>query len=365
VDDAGPPPRRLARLRERRRRTLLTGGALLAAALVAAVTAYAAITGTAGGTPPPGYFRTRLTACLPEQQTEGSYREVGVAGCLQRTLLDADGLGDLQTARLELGALVGERPWLHNYCHLAEHNVGKALMRDTADVPSLLLAHPGNTCSWGIGHGLLETFGAAQPTDPEWEAVTATCRSLRERGPGHQEVYSLCADGLGHAAWDHHREISGAARRCRALAEPSAVSACTTGVLMQQYRPAETGKQPHLDPQDLAGYCTDTWPDREPASVEGCATGAGYVLSLSMVGDPVSAALADEATPDRQLRAATTASGALDAALDVCRTMDALTDTCIASVVTNLPLHLLTDPAARARLCDDVPANMRRVCSGT
>ena len=258
-----------------------------------------------------------------------------------------------------------ERPWLHNYCHLAEHRVGEELMTDPDDVPGLLLDLPGNTCSWGIGHGLLETFGAAKPDENAWEAVTDTCRSLRERGPAHQEVYSLCADGLGHAAWDHHRELPGAAARCRALTEPSAVSACATGIIMQRYRPAETGKQPVLDPGELDAFCQRTWPDRDRASLEGCATGAGYVLSLSLVGDDASAALAVENDPESQLAAAADAARRLGTAADVCRTLDDLAATCLASLVTNLPLHLFTDAKARILLCEHVEAPLRNACTGT
>lgn len=312
---------------------------------------------------PRGYFTERLRACLPAEETESAY--TGVGGCLRETLLAAEELGNLQTAREDLGTIVRERPWLHNYCHLAEHQVGAIVMRDPARVPALLLEHPGNTCSWGIGHGLLETFGAARPGDALWDEVTATCRSLRTRPDPYPEVYALCADGIGHAAWDHHRDLRGAVARCEALVEASAVSSCTTGIMMQQYRPAETGKQPDLDPRALEHYCADRWPSTRAESLEGCATGAGYVLSLSLVGDTVSGVLADTGGDEHaQLRAAEAAREALATGVEVCSSMEALAATCHASLLTNLPAHLLTDETAWGTLCEAAGETLLATCSG-
>lgn len=312
---------------------------------------------------PAGYFRDRLLDCLPAEQSQGAYAAAGVTGCLRETLLDAEKLANLQTAREDLGALVAERPWLHNYCHLAEHQTGALIMRDPARVPALLLAHPGNTCSWGIGHGLLETFGAARPDEKLWGAVIDTCRSLRTLPDPYPEVYALCADGIGHAAWDHHRELRGAVARCEALDETSAVSSCTTGIMMQQYRPAETGEQPELDPRELERYCQDRWPSTKPESLEGCATGIGYVLSLSLVGDRVSESLSRNGTGDIAQRAAASAAAEGVAAGGlVCASLGALDATCRASLVTNLPTHLITDKAAWATLCSGAGDALRTNC---
>ena len=312
---------------------------------------------------PVGYFRDRLAGCLPALETETAYLEAGTSRCLRETLLAAEELGNLQTARLDLGQLVEERPWLHNYCHLAEHQVGSLIMQDPSRVPELLLRHPGNTCSWGIGHGLLETFGAARPDDTLWAEVIATCRSLQTMVAPYPEVYALCADGIGHAAWDHHRELRGAVSRCEALVEASAVSSCATGIMMQQYRPAETGKQPELDANDLDGYCASRWPTTLEASIEGCATGIGYVLALSLVSDVVSGALlANGAGDEAQQQAATTGAEGLATATRICGSLGDLAGTCRASLLTNLPTHLLTDPTAWSRLCDGAGEEHRATC---
>lgn len=312
---------------------------------------------------PSGYFTARILECLPAEETQSAY--TGVDNCLRETLLAAEELGNLQRAREDLGVLVSQRPWLHNYCHLAEHQVGAIVMRDPARVPELLLAHPGNTCSWGIGHGLLETFGAARPSDSLWDAVIDTCRSLRTRPEPYPEVYALCADGVGHAAWDHHRELRGAVVRCEALAEPSAVSSCTTGIMMQQYRPAETGKQPDLDPRELERYCLERWPSTRTDSLEGCATGIGYVLSLSLVGDTVSGLLtAEDGTSGAQLRVAGDAASLLGTGVAVCGSLGELGPTCHASLLTNLPTHLITDEAAWNALCTGAGESLQATCTG-
>lgn len=319
---------------------------------------------------PAGHFTGMLTACLPEEQTESAY--TGVGACLRDTLLAAEELGNLQAARDDLGALVAARPWLHNYCHLAEHQVGALIMGEPERVPELLLAHPGNTCSWGIGHGLLETFGAARPDDTTWDEVIATCRSLQTRPHPYPEVYALCADGIGHAAWDHHRELRGAVLRCEALDEPSAVSSCTAGIMMQQYRPAETGKQPALDPADLERYCSTRWPSTRKDSLEGCATGTGYVLSLSLVGDTVSETLTTATNANAggpanpvnaaELQAASQAAGRLATGVSVCTSMNDLAATCHASLLTNLPTHLLTGETAWSTLCEGAGDVLRDTC---
>lgn len=338
------------------------------ATFVAATLLALPLTGTLGDDTarpllPAGYFRDRLAGCLPEEETETAYLEAGTSGCLRETLLAAEELGNLQTARLDLGQLVEERPWLHNYCHLAEHQVGSLIMQDPSRVPELLLRHPGNTCSWGIGHGLLETFGAARPDDALWAEVITTCRSLQTLNTPYPEVYALCADGIGHAAWDHHRELRGAVARCEALVEASAVSSCTTGIMMQQYRPAETGKQPELDVNDLDGYCARRWPTTLKASIEGCATGIGYVLALSLVSDVVSGMLLTNGAGDEtQQQAATTGAEGLATATRICRSLGDLAGTCRASLLTNLPAHLLTDPTAWSRLCTGAGEEHQATC---
>lgn len=286
---------------------------------------------------PPGHFSRRLASCVPEEQADAR-TEAEAAACLVDVLVDADRAGALGAARRDLGTLVASDPRVHDYCHLAEHRTGAILMREPGRVPRLLLENPENICSWGIGHGLLETFGAARADEAAWRDVLATCRGLRAMPDPYPEVYALCADGVGHAAWDHHRDVTGAARRCAELLEESAVSSCTAGVMMQQYRPAETGKQPPLDPSGLASYCTDTWPRGNRAGTEGCANGLGYVLSLSLVGDAVSAVLDAGGTGDTAARGA--AEG-LRRALAICATQSEWAETCEASVLTNLPRHLL------------------------
>jgi hypothetical protein len=298
---------------------------------------------------PAGHYTPRLAACTPAEQTEKNYTEAGVAACLTEVLLAAEAVDSLQRARLDLGEMVRNDPWLHNYCHLAEHQTGASIMREPGRVPELLHKHPENTCSWGIGHGLLETFGAVRPDERHWQAVLGACRELRSMPDPYPEVYALCADGVGHAAWDHHRDVTGAARRCLELLEASGVSACAAGVMMQQYRPAETGKQPPFDPNELVSYCARTWPGGSRAGTEGCATGVGYVLSLSLVGDAVSEALNDGRGDDTAVSAG---REGLLRALGICATQSGWVDTCEASVIANLPRHLLTGNGDLTDLCN-------------
>lgn len=305
---------------------------------------------------PTAHFRVQLQPCLGDTGGELA-TDVATAACLRDVLVRADRLDSLTAARRALAELVVARPSLHNSCHLAEHEAGERVLDTPDEAADLLTANLDNVCSWGFGHGVLETFGAMRPSAPQWRRVIDACRATRGT-----EVYALCADGIGHAAWDDTTSLTGAAQRCRELRDAAAENACAGGVLMQRFRPAERsgGTSPALP--DLTGFCDRSWPS--PTSRAGCAAGLGYVLAMGLVGDPVAEALGDGARdPSAQRRAARTAAAGLRESLAVCASLTINADDCSVTVIQHLPRHLLEDPEALATLCTDLPDRWRVSCS--
>ena len=306
---------------------------------------------------PATHFSEQLEGCLGDAAAE-RVTSAPTAGCLRDVLVRADSLGSLPAARRALADLVLRRPSLHNSCHLAEHETGERVLDGPGEAPDLVSANLDNVCSWGFGHGVLETFGAMQPSATQWRDVLDVCR--KSRGT---EVYALCADGVGHAAWDATKSLPGAAARCEELLDAAAVNACAGGVLMQQFRPAERsgGSSPPLP--DLRAFCDRSWPSE--LSRSGCAAGLGYVLAMGLIGDPVAASLGPDPStePSAQLQAARTGAPGLQESFGVCSSLRVDADECTLTLIQHLPRHLLRTPEALEVLCGGLPEQWRGPCT--
>lgn len=308
---------------------------------------------------PPEHFTQQLQSC-PGATGSGLPNEAAAADCLRDVLVRADRLGSLISARRALGELVVKKPALHNSCHLAEHQTGELVLDDAGEAAGLLVENSENVCSWGFGHGVLETFGKMTPSRQQWASVIKVCQEL-----AGQETYSLCADGLGHAAWDDAKTIPGASERCEELAEPAAVNACAGGVLMQHFRPAERRGAPSPVLPELKGFCDKQWPkSASSASFVGCAAGLGYVVAMGLVSDRVAAVVEGSTrTSAIQLDAARAAQAGLTVALAVCVSLQQNADDCVVTLIQHLPRHQLTDLSAMTELCAVMPERWHMSCA--
>ncbi len=325
---------------------------------VVCIGAAAAVTQRTAETLPPAHFTQQLQSC-PGVSSDEALNDAATADCLRDVLVRADRLRSLTSARHALGELVVQQPSLHNSCHLAEHQAGELVLDDPGEAAGLLAKNAENVCSWGFGHGVLETFGKMNPSRQQWANTIKTCQELLG-----QETYALCADGLGHAAWDDAKTIPGAARRCEEIAEPAAVNACAGGVLMQRFRPAERRGAPSPTLPELKGFCDEQWPtSASPASLTGCAAGLGYVVAMGLVGDQVAAVVEGSTrTLGVQLDAARAAQPGLAAALAVCVSLQHTADDCVVTLIQHLPRHQLTDLSAMAELCAVMPPRWQTSC---
>lgn len=325
---------------------------------VMCITAAAALTQRTAETLPPAHFTQQLQVC-PGVSSNKAPNDAATAECLRDVLARADRLGSLTSARHALGELVRLQPALHNSCHLAEHQAGELVLDDPGEAANLLAENSANVCSWGFGHGVLETFGKMNPSRQQWADTIKTCQELVG-----QETYALCADGLGHAAWDDAKTIPGAARRCEEIAEPAAVNACAGGVLMQRFRPAERRGAPSPTLPELKGFCDVQWPaSASPASVTGCAAGLGYVVAMGLVGDRVATVVEGSTrTLDVQLDAARAAQPGMAAAMAVCVSLQRSADDCVVTLLQHLPRHQLTDILAMTELCAVVVPRWQTSC---
>jgi hypothetical protein len=338
------------------KRASLTG-ALLATAVVSFLVA------TSSSPPakelPDAYFARKLQVCLPADPTPTQQDIVGADSvvCLREYLLDAATLDNLKQARRALDRTLRTMPILHDACHVAEHQVGQVLPISSGDVARLLLANPENVCSWGLGHGLLEAFGSLQASSAQWVEMAELCDSFPTRPEPFPQVHALCADGLGHAAWNQYGALEPAASRCDLLGSSSR-DACAAGIMMQLFRPADRDPSASASRNPPSGFC-DTWPSEE--SARGCALGMGYVLALNLVTDRLAAELFGSGSAPDQLRAASLVASELELARNICYE-GVFPEDCSAAVLQNVPWGALGDTEARLRLCSELSAPWRARC---
>ena len=177
------------------------------------------------------------------------------AGCIEEVLLTADRSGSLLESHDELLGFVAADPTLHDDCHLALHRVGLAVVDDADEVPELLARLRSPLCSWGLGHGLFEGFGALETSPTQWQALAAACTEMARTA----DTGALCGDGFGHALWDVLTDQHTAMLGCETLEGDQLQIACAGGVMMQQLRPADGSRAVRRDlpPDEVLARCVD------------------------------------------------------------------------------------------------------------
>lgn len=303
------------------------------------------------------WFARAFSRCVTSELATAS-SDPETTACLREVLVAAVANGDVVAARAALAEVVRSEPRMHNSCHLAEHEAATTAVTDTSKVAGMLRENFENVCSWGFGHGALEAFGSRHPSPADWLDVYQTCSAMQEAG-----TRALCADGLGHAAWNDKEQLPAAVAICESFLDETTVSECTGGVLMQMFQPA-VRDVPLPDLPDLSGFCTSAWPGRARASRQGCAFGVGYVLLTGKVAAGIDNFLRQAGRDaSAQLGAAQATLPLLRDAIDVCATQGEWADTCTSALLSHLPREDLSAPVALDALCQVFPGRWREQCA--
>lgn len=201
--------------------------------------------------------------------------------CLQPWWENAVQTGDLATLDEAITEAMSVNPGLEWACHDAGHLAGAALAANQGQHATLLNAvAPSRTCSGGLIHGVLDQFSTTNPDPAQVHAMASTCSQISselERG--------LCADGLGHAAWQSTSNTRVAVRWCQNFTVEQDRHSCYGGIMMQLPREYLDGRPPAVDvvqdPQALSNVCADNRDillgERDAA---GCYGMAAQVLGL-------------------------------------------------------------------------------------
>lgn len=264
---------------------------LLAFPLLAVGGLFAARTWSSEGSGPQGAGdRERIISCSSRNTLESFEIDgIGQLGastqrCLNDLLLEEIRSGRLNELDPVLEELSQASPGFSQFCHTVLHAVGFELGQGR-DFPERLLEAGAGNCIFGYGHGLLEGFAAKhpEPTDEEFRVAVAACASLK--GAAASSSVALCADGLGHAAWNSTEDEARAAELCDLIAEPRLQGVCAGGVVMQIFAPVndagsdwEQKLRLHRDATERLAELCNSWTG-SLAGAEGCHSGAGYVYT--------------------------------------------------------------------------------------
>jgi len=204
--------------------------------------------------------------------------------CLHDLLKEQIENGELPRFDPAMRELSRESQVFAQFCHTVLHAVGFELGQDASFAERLQESGQGS-CIFGYGHGLLEGFAHVHPdpTDDEFMVAVEACASF---GPdAATSSRGLCADGLGHAAWNSTSDFARSAQLCDLIAYDNLRAVCAGGVVMQIYAPVndsgssiDTKMKMHAAAaQDLGALC-NAW-DGSAAGQRGCHKGAGYVYT--------------------------------------------------------------------------------------
>ena len=311
------------------------------------------------GRPSGATLRDRVVSCSSRDTVE-SFQLDGINAigtetqdCLQGLLLAEIQSGELAKLDPVLAELSQESPGFAQFCHTVLHWVGYELGQHT-DFPARLAESGAGNCIFGYGHGLLEGFAARHPdpTDDEFAVAVTACETLERTAPASS--LALCADGLGHAAWDSTQNVDRAAQLCDILRAGPLKSVCAGGVTMQMFAPVNDAasswtikQQQHRDAATrLAGICA-TW-SGSPEGAQGCHTGAGYVYTRPV---HVQAAEMLRSSGSRRQELLDGAVSSMKEVLDLCARHGAGGASCRAEVTRQIPPAAYVEAELNDRLC--------------
>jgi hypothetical protein len=310
--------------------------------------------------PSSGTDRERIISCSSRDTVESfeidGINALGVEtqNCLRELLLEEIGNGRLDEIDPVLEELSQESPGFSQFCHTVLHWVGYELGQG-AEFPARLGESGAGNCIFGYGHGLLEGFAAAhpEPSDEEFLVAVGACDSLR--GAAVASSLALCADGLGHAAWNSTEDETRAAELCDLIDEPRLQGVCAGGVVMQIFAPVNdagsdwaTKLRWHESARErLVGICTN-WAGSETAQA-GCHSGAGYVYTRPA---HVQASEVLRREGDRRAEARAASIRYTEEALQLCdRHGERGTELCRKEVLRQIPPAVYADAELNRGIC--------------
>lgn len=252
---------------------------LISVSVLAAGLSVVALTGLNRSEAGPQAWRDRFVACANGDMVERTLIAAEVQTCILGVMLDSVEAGDVMGMQRALAAQIQLTPDLYAACHTVGHKAGQAAFAASNDIAALIVENRTSTCQYAIGHGVLDGFALASPSDAEFRAAAEACVTLRDGEEEAQKAFKLCSDGLGHAAWTSTKDPVQAVLRCRMIADETGQELCGEGVIMQIYEPAGTAPSADLSraAQDLPALCSN-WPDTGPTR-KGCYAGAGYIYT--------------------------------------------------------------------------------------
>lgn len=198
--------------------------------------------------------------------------------------MKAADLGQLRQATGAITRAAASDNLFYGICHTALHAMGPTLIEYYG---SIVLALPHvNTidCGNGLAHGAFDAWAAQKPVRYEFEIVAEACEQVEKVSPGG------CAEGLGHAAFQHipdgPERITRAFRLCELFKDPANAEHCAYGTIMQPYfkqNDALISEEalPIPDGSDLVALCLSQ-PVRQDV-VHGCMSGAGWLMGVHLV----------------------------------------------------------------------------------
>jgi len=274
----------------RKRIILLTLLALLV--LAAGSTAYATTrtadadaTGIAGPARTAEEYQAGLRNCGGGEGTFEAYASTAGRACVEKLAKAAIDAGDLGTYQAALEKQTEETPGLWNTCHDTGHIAGLYAYEKTKDIVALLKTNGSHACQYGIGHGALDGFAFDPNTNDDlFRQASEVCGAMMKT---NIDVFYLCSDGLGHAAWSSTYDFDKAVSRCSGNPEAGGRIACGEGIIMQIYEAA--GDESHGDiskaPVELPARCEAvTLPDavKRADAKFGCNRGSAYIYTRNV-----------------------------------------------------------------------------------
>jgi hypothetical protein len=222
----------------------------------------------------------RVQACAPsgEEDTER------VEDCVQAVALQAAERGELRLAAASFTTAAAEDNIFYGICHRALHELGSRLVEVYGTVEQALPHVNTIDCGNALAHGVFDEWATNDIDPKEFELVVAQCERVELENPGG------CAEGIGHAAYQHQSpsedRLEDAFRLCELFRIEYIAQHCAYGAYMQPYfkqndllisempLPIPTGAE-------LVTICEGL--DLRPDVVRGCFSGAGWLMGLSTV----------------------------------------------------------------------------------
>lgn len=244
-------------------------GACIGAGALALIPQPALVTATNGAP-----WASRFSECLTSSASTAA-QELAQE-CVTSLVWSAIESGQVHPMMEGLAAADASTPGFHVVCHGAGHRAGQRAFEQDGDVGSLLRKFDSTACAYALGHGVLDGFALSAPSDQEFVDAVRACEGFAQaRG----EIFTACADGMGHASWTSTDSFPAAFERCLDFSVATAQSLCAEGVIMQVYEPVAVEAS---RPIDFAGVelpleCAN--PSLPESLALGCHAGAGYVYS--------------------------------------------------------------------------------------